>query len=241
MKEDSIKIEGITQEEKSTWDYINSAKTKQIQFANSMWRDGYEKMKSVLQTPTVFEDIAIPHWRVVPIDGKAEDHTFFDRLSKGVFNTNIYLRKWDERDYLPTRCRWHDSFGHLPHLFDDDYSFVLRWMGMLGRYIWDRHGDSKIGQDYMTMLSRLYWYTIEFGLIMEQGTMRSLGAGIISSPGETEHVHFQADSMNKIHIFDLDTVIRTDFIVDDFQHTYFVLGSMDELKKAVKNFSKMII
>ena len=206
-----IKIEGHTPEEAKTWNYIRDQQFQRTDYMSSIWNDGFKYMRDLLSKPTVFENITIPHWRVLPIDGKSDDLVFFDRLSKGIFNANIYLRKWDEKDYLPTRCRWHDSFGHLPHLYNDEYSDLMRQMGILGRVIIREFGEES-SKKYIKWLTRLYWYTIEFGLIKEGSQIKAYGAGIISSPGELYHTVISGEASSKIRPFDLDQIIKNNKI-----------------------------
>lgn len=239
----NIKIEGASTEELKTWLYIQEQQLRdgRLKGVSNLWNQGYEHMAALLNSPTVFEDIAIPHWRVLPIDGKSDDLVFFDRLSKGIFNANIYLRQWEERDYLPTRCRWHDSFGHLPYLYDDKYSHLLRQIGIMGKMIIQRFPENLKAQKlYIDQLSRLYWYTIEFGLIAEDHQIKAFGAGIISSPGELTHTVYSNEAVHKFREFNLDDIIERDFEVYDFQHTYFIIRSLDQIQDAIVELYKRI-
>lgn len=239
----SIKIEGATPIQLKTWNYIRDKQVKpeRLQAISKLWNSGYEHMQGLLSKPTVFEDISIPHWRVLPIDGKSDDLVFFDRLSKGIFNANIYMRDWGERDYLPTRCRWHDSFGHLPYLYDDQYSHILRQIGMMCKMVIQRYPDDlKVQKTYIEWISRLYWYTIEFGLIAEDNKVKAFGAGIISSPGELTHTILSEVAVHKFREFNLDEVVERDFEVYDFQHTYFIIRSLDQIQDALIELYKRI-
>lgn len=234
-----IKIEGYSPEERDTWEYIMNHQFPKIEYMSSVWNEGFKHMRELLSKPTVFEDVAIPHWRILPIDGKSDDLVFFDRLSKGIFNTNIYLRKWSEKDYLPTRCRWHDSFGHLPSLYNDEYSDIMRQIGVLGKAIITTFNE-EVGKEYIQWLTRLYWYTIEFGLIREDDGVKAFGAGIISSPGELHHTVISGQGLSKFTPFDLNEIIRTDFEVYDYQHTYFVIEDMYQIQEAIFSLYKKI-
>lgn len=215
-KEEVIPSEGYTDEESRAWNYVLSAQlTKCMDEFPEIWKDGFEKVSKLYQNPVNLEDISIPHWRIVPINGKAPTEVFFDRLSKSIFNVNLYLRKWDERDYLPTRCRWHDSFGHLPYLFDNEYSEVLRLFGM----------SSKLLKKLDT-LEKLYWFTIEFGVMAGV----PFGAGILSSPEETRRVLNWEGEYKELTV---ENLRDTEYVDETVQPVYFEFGTLQDIKNII--------
>ena len=161
----------------------------------------------------------ITGWRVVPVHGLVPDDVFFDHLAHKRFPAGAFIRSEAEMDYLEEPDIFHDIFGHVPLLANPSYSAFMQAYGEGGARA------LKLGR--LANLARLYWYTIEFGLIKSAGGLRLFGAGIMSSA--TESVFALEDpSPNRI-AFDLERVMRTKYIIDDFQQTYFVIESFEAL------------
>ncbi len=161
----------------------------------------------------------ITGWSVVPVAGLVPDDIFFDHLANRRFPAGAFIRPESEMDYLMEPDVFHDVFGHVPLLADPVYAAYMEAYGKGGRRALER--------DQLHHLARLYWYTVEFGLIESDDGLRLFGAGIMSSPAEC--VFALADpSPNRIG-FDLERVMRTNYIIDDFQQTYFVIQSFDQL------------
>ena len=163
-------------------------------------------------------------WRLVAVPGFIPDAAFFAHLARRQFPVTIWLRKPEEIDYLVEPDIFHDFFGHVPLLFDPVFADFLQLYGEKGAEA-ERLGATAI-------LARLYWYTVEFGLIRESDGIKAYGAGMLSSCAETA---FSVDdpSPNRIG-FDLARVMRTAYRIDDFQQTYFVLESFGELFRALQ-------
>ena len=163
-------------------------------------------------------------WRLVAVPGFIPDAAFFAHLARRQFPVTIWLRKPEEIDYLVEPDIFHDFFGHVPLLFDPVFADFLQLYGEKGAEA-ERLGGTSI-------LARLYWYTVEFGLIRESDGIKAYGAGMLSSFAETA---FSVDdpSPNRIG-FDLARVMRTAYRIDDFQQTYFVLESFGELFRALQ-------
>ena len=189
-------------------------------------------MENQLDSIPHIESLVIPYWKPVAINGKSSDEDFFYRLANNMFNVNVYLRKWDERDYLPTRCRWHDTFGHLPLLWDKEYSNFASFIGSIAQYM---------KKEDLKYLIRLYWYTIEFSIIMERGEQKALGAGIISSPNEINFAINSDQAKDRKFEFNLDHVIESDFVVDDFQDKYFVIEDFKQVQEAAIQMVKKFL
>jgi phenylalanine-4-hydroxylase len=222
-----------TPEQFKTWHYLLNAQWHKV-YKNTLSRWEYGSSKMHFTQPIVIENISIPHWRILPINGKSSDAVFFDRLSKSIFNVNTYLRSWEERDYLPTRCRWHDSFGHLPWLYDEEYSSMMRLFGVAYNEV--------CGKPEAVQISKLYWYTVEFGLINIQNMShtRILGAGIISSPSETNRVLelIERGDMQQIVRMDQFDELPTDYETETFQPKYLLVKGIDEIKEKIINILK---
>ncbi len=163
-------------------------------------------------------------WRLVAVPGFIPDAAFFAHLARRQFPVTIWLRKPDEIDYLVEPDIFHDFFGHVPLLFDPVFADFLQLYGEKGAEA-ERLGTTQY-------LARLYWYTVEFGLIRESDDLKTFGAGILSSYAETP---FSVDDASPNRIgFDLERVMRTAYRIDDFQQSYFVLESFAELFEALQ-------
>ncbi|MEM7547725.1 MAG: phenylalanine 4-monooxygenase [Pseudomonadota bacterium] len=169
-------------------------------------------------------------WRVVGVPGLVPDEVFFDHLANRRFPAGCFIRDADEMDYIEEPDVFHDVFGHVPLLADPVYADFMEAYGKGGLRALSRNG--------LANLARLYWYTIEFGLIREDGGLRLFGAGIMSSPTETVFA-LEDPSPNRIE-FDLERVMRTNYRIDDFQQTYFVIDSFDDLlNTAMQDFGPL--
>lgn len=164
----------------------------------------------------------ITGWRVVPVAGLVPDEIFFEHLANRRFPAGAFIRPEAEFDYLQEPDIFHDIFGHVPLLADPVFADFLEAYGKGGQRA------MQLGQ--LHNLARLYWYTVEFGLIREDDGLRIYGAGILSSPQETVFA-LEDESPNRI-MFDLPRLMRTKYIIDDFQQTYFVIDSFEALLDA---------
>lgn len=165
---------------------------------------------------------AITGWRVVPVAGLVPDEVFFNHLANKRFPAGAFIRPENEFDYLQEPDIFHDIYGHVPMLANPQFASFMQAYGEGGKRA------MRLGQ--LHNLARLYWYTVEFGLIIENGELRIFGAGIISSPLETKF-SLNDESPNRI-LFDVERIMRTKYIIDDFQQTYFVIHGFDQLLDA---------
>lgn len=158
-------------------------------------------------------------WQVVAVPGLVPDEVFFEHLANRRFPSGNFIRKPHQLDYLEEPDVFHDVFGHVPMLMNPALADYIQAYGQGGLRA---QGLGKLAQ-----LARVYWYTVEFGLVMQQEGLRIYGAGIASSP--TESV-FALDSASPNRVaFDLPRVLRTRYVIDDFQRSYFVIRNLDEL------------
>ena len=165
---------------------------------------------------------ALTGWRVVAVPGLVPDDVFFDHLANRRFPAGNFIRKPDQLDYIQEPDVFHDVFGHVPMLTDPVFADYMVAYGKGGlRSL--RHASLK-------NLAALYWYTVEFGLILTAEGLRINGAGIVSSPAESKF-SLEDPSPNRIG-FDLKRLMRTDYRIDDFQQTYFVIDSYEQLFRA---------
>lgn len=158
-------------------------------------------------------------WQVVAVPGLVPDEVFFEHLANRRFPSGNFIRKPHELDYLEEPDVFHDVFGHVPMLMNPAIADYIQAYGAGGLRA------QQLGK--LPYLARVYWYTVEFGLLQQADGLRLYGAGIASS--YTESVFALDDpSPNRIR-FDLERVMRTHYRIDDFQESYFVLDDLDEL------------
>jgi phenylalanine-4-hydroxylase len=158
-------------------------------------------------------------WQVVAVPGLVPDEVFFEHLANRRFPSGNFIRKPQQLDYLEEPDVFHDVFGHVPMLMNPALADYIQAYGQGGLRA---QGLGKLHQ-----LARVYWYTVEFGLVAEGQGLRIYGAGIASSA--TESV-FALDSASPHRVaFDLPRVLRTRYVIDDFQRNYFVIRNLDEL------------
>jgi phenylalanine-4-hydroxylase len=160
-------------------------------------------------------------WQLVAVPGLIPERPFFDLLANRRFPVTDWIRKPDEFDYVVEPDVFHDLFGHVPLLFNPVFADYVQRYGAGGL----KAHDLGAGE----LLSRLYWYTIEFGLIREVDGLRAYGAGILSSSGELRH-SITNPQPQRIAL-DLLRCMRTRYKIDDYQATYFVIDSFDQLFK----------
>jgi phenylalanine-4-hydroxylase len=161
----------------------------------------------------------ITGWRVVPVTELVPDDIFFDHLANKRFPAGAFIRPESEMDYLQEPDIFHDIFGHVPLLANPVYAEFMQAYG--------KGGQRALKRGQLANLARLYWYTVEFGLIASASGLRIFGAGIMSSA--TESVFALEDPSPHRIAFNLERVMRTKYIIDDFQQTYFVIASFEKL------------
>lgn len=167
---------------------------------------------------------ALTNWTIVPVPGLIPEDAFFLHLAKRQFPVTVWLRRPDEIDYLVEPDVFHDFFGHVPLLSQPVFADYLQEYG--------RKGIEAIELGTTKMLTRLFWYMVEFGLIRGEDGVKAYGAGMLSSATETA---FSVDSLQPHRIrFDLCRVMRTDYRIDSFQQTYFVIDDFAELFSAMQ-------
>jgi phenylalanine-4-hydroxylase len=158
-------------------------------------------------------------WQLVAVPGLIPDWTFFEHLANRRFPVTVWLREPEEFDYIVEPDVFHDFFGHVPLLFNPVFANHLQEYG--------RGGMKAMNQDALKYLARLYWYTVEFGLIREPQGLRVYGAGILSSGGEIEYC--LKDPKPRRVLLDVERTMRTLYKIDSYQETYFVIESFQKL------------
>ena len=214
-----------TAEEHATWDTLFARQARLLPGrASGAWLRGLDVLK--LSKPGIpdFRELSdrlmdLTGWQVVAVPGLVPDDVFFDHMANRRFVAGNFIRRPDQLDYLQEPDVFHDVFGHVPMLADPVFADYLAAYG--------RGGQRALGLDALKYLGRLYWYTVEFGLIAEPEGLRIYGSGIVSSYAESRFA-LDDPSPNRI-MLDLARVMRTEYRIDDFQQNYFVIPSFDEL------------
>jgi phenylalanine-4-hydroxylase len=163
-------------------------------------------------------------WELVGVQGLLPELDFFDHLANRRFPVTWWIRTPEQMDYLSEPDLFHDLFGHVPLLMNPVFADYMQAYGRGGV---KAHG---IGADALANLTRLYWYTAEFGLIRDPDGLRIYGSGILSSKGESIHC-LESNAPNRIG-FDLERIMRTRYRIDTYQKTYFVIDSFEQLFEA---------
>ena len=165
-------------------------------------------------------------WELIAVEGLLPELTFFEHLASRRFPVTWWIRKPDQLDYLSEPDLFHDLFGHVPLLLNPVFADYMQAYGAGGVKA------AAIAPEALANLTRLYWYTVEFGLIDTPEGLRIYGAGIVSSKGESIY-SLESDAPNRIG-FDLERVMRTRYRIDTYQKTYFVIDSYEQLIGATR-------
>jgi phenylalanine-4-hydroxylase len=182
----------------------------------------FEDTNTVLQKAT--------GWKLAVVPGIVPDYTFFELMANKRFPATTWLRKMKELEYLQEPDMFHDVFAHVPLLTNQSFVDFLEALSKIGL--------SYVGNDYaIELLARVYWFTVEFGLIREPQGLRIYGAGILSSAGETK---FCLSEKPPKYEFDVLTIAHTDFKKDVFQDRYFVIDSYEQLFQSIPEIKAVI-
>ena len=214
-----------TTEEHAVWDRLFERQASLLPGrASNAYLRGLDVLK--LSKPGIpdFEELSerlmkLTGWQVVAVPGLVPDDVFFEHMANRRFVAGNFIRRPDQLDYLQEPDVFHDVFGHVPMLADPVFADYLVAYG--------QGGQRALELGALKHLTRLYWYTVEFGLIAEPEGLRIYGSGIVSSFAESRFA-LDDPSPNRI-AFDLKRVMRTEYRIDDFQQNYFVIPSFDEL------------
>ena len=169
-------------------------------------------------------------WQIYAVPGLIDNRFFFEKMLHRQFGATTWMRKPEQLDYLEEPDMFHDVFGHIPLLTDPVICDFLHGLAGIA-------AKQAYAAPVIEMLARLYWYTIEFGLVKEAGELKIYGAGILSSIGETDFC--RSEKANRVP-FDIETIIASPVIKDKFQDCYFVLDSMQQLPDSLLIISEKI-
>lgn len=163
-------------------------------------------------------------WEIIGVEGLLPELDFFTHLANRRFPVTWWIRRPEQLDYLSEPDLFHDLYGHVPLLMTPLFADYMQAYGQGGLRA------HAIGSDALAQLTRLYWYTVEFGLIRSEQGLRIYGAGILSSKGECDY-SLNSAAPNRIG-FDLERVMSTRYRIDTYQKTYFVIDSFQQLFEA---------
>lgn len=183
--------------------------------------------------PTVPElNTKLKWWDILPVYDKTSDDEFFSNLRRGYFNVNMYLRNEDELEYLPLRDFFHDTFGHLPILQNEDYSNYLKMLA----YLYWLAGFNKNEKRIKELISRVYWVTSEFGLITNGHRQKqAYGAGLVSSISELKYATSEESKTFPLDGLIINRVMSLDTEYENFQNEYLVIQSFSDLQKILQS------
>lgn len=217
--------DAFTREEHAVWDTLFERQAKLLPGrASQSFLRGLDALRLSESGIPNFDDLSerlmkLTGWQVVAVPGLVPDDVFFEHMANRRFVSGNFIRRADQLDYLQEPDVFHDVFGHVPMLADPVFADYLAAYG--------RGGLRALELGALPQLARLYWYTVEFGLVQEDERLRIFGAGIVSSSAESV---FALDDPSPHRIgFDLERVMRTEYRIDDFQQNYFVIPSFEEL------------
>ena len=217
--------ESYTPEDHATWDRLFDRQAQLLPGrVTPLFLQGLDLLR--LSKPGIpdFEELSerlmkATGWQVVAVPGLVPDSVFFDHLANRRFVAGNFIRRPDQLDYLQEPDIFHDVFGHVPLLANPVFADYMQAYG--------RGGQRAAAAGAIDRLARLYWYTVEFGLIRAGSDLQLYGAGIVSSFSESRFA-LEDPSPNRIG-FDLKRVMRTRYRIDDFQQSYFVIDSFEDL------------
>lgn len=220
-----------TPDEHAMWDRLFERQAKMLRGrVTPAFLDGLDVLNLSKSGIPDFEELserlqARTGWSVVAVPGLVPDEVFFEHLANRRFVSGNFIRRPEQIDYLEEPDVFHDVFGHVPLLANPVFADYMQAYG--------EGGLRSLQFGALNKLARLYWYTVEFGLIRHRGDLQLYGAGIVSSFGESVFA-LDDPSPNRLG-FDLKRVMRTDYRIDDYQQTYFVIDSFEDLLKHTLN------
>lgn len=215
-----------TKEDFEVWKILFNRQIKQLQpIASQAYLDGisevnfaendipnYEKVNAILKAKT--------GWQIHVVEGLIPNKPFFELMKNQRFCASTWLRKREQLDYLEEPDMFHDIFGHVPLLSNQAVCHFLEELARIAL----RFVDNSTAIEY---IARLYWYTIEFGLILENEQLKIYGAGILSSSGESIYC-LESDKPKRL-AYNIHQIFDTAYIKEHYQEQYFVIDSYQQL------------
>lgn len=229
--------ERYTDEDHEVWRVMFEKRMKQLETdASNVFLDGMRAINLKPERVPPLTDVnsrldPLTGWSSHGVPGYLPPKAFFAFLAHRKFPTTISVRPMDSLDYLPEPDIIHDVFGHVPLHADPVFADFLQTYGKAAL-----HTNS---EEHTERLARLFWFTVEFGLIHEDGRLKLYGSGLISSEGEGHHA-LESDKVDR-RSFDLDRVCDTTFEIDHYQPILYVLDSFEQLRDAMQSYAERIL
>ena len=228
--------ENYTEQDQEVWKLLYERQIKSLpSMATEAFMTGLEKIGFTAERiPNVDETNEILHdltgWKLAVVPGIVPDYTFFELMSNRHFPATTWLRKMEEIDYLEEPDMFHDVFAHVPILTNQHFVDFLEAFSKIAL--------PYCGNDWaIEILSRVYWFSVEFGLIQESAGLKIYGAGILSSKGET---FFSLSQKPPKYPFSVRIMMDTPYRKDIFQDRYFVIQSYEELYHAIPEIDTVV-
>ena len=219
-----------TDEEQKVWQIV-ATKLEEIQArrASAFYLDAKEKLGiTITRIPQLSEMNKrlkeLSNWRLAPIEGLVETRAFLSWLSYRTMLCTQYIRHTSRPEYTPEPDIVHEAIGHIPNFTNRDFADFSQFIG---------HGARIATDEQLEELGRLYWFTVEYGLIEEHGETKAFGAGLLSSFGELEHAF--TDEVER-RPFDLQKVVKTNYSYSDMQPLLYVIPSYQFLKETTRRY-----
>jgi phenylalanine-4-hydroxylase len=226
-----------TDEDHEVWRILYQKRMKQLETdASNVFLSG---LKAINLRPDRVPDLKevnanlarMTGWQSRGVPGYLPAKSFFAFLAQRHFPTTIAVRSKENMDYLPEPDIIHDVFGHVPLHADPTFADFLQTYGKAALHTDDEYHTER--------LARLFWFTVEFGLIREDGRVKLYGSGLISSEGEGHHA-LESDDVER-RPFDMETVCNTDFEIDHYQPILYVLEDFEQLRDAMNDYAEMLL
>ena len=221
-----------TPENHAVWKLLYDRRIAELKAqASQVYLDGLRTLAIYADRVPQLSDInarlgPVTGWTSRAVPGYIPADDFFACLARRDFPTTISVRPREQLDYLPEPDIFHDVFGHVPMHANKIFGDFLQAYGAAAL---DCGGEPRL-----TELQRLFWFTVEFGLIREAGALKLYGSGLISSPGEGKHC-LESPEVERVD-FDLERVIAQDFEIDHYQPILFVIDSYQQLYEALNEY-----
>ncbi len=219
-----------TKDDFEVWEILFNRQIEQLKpIASKSFLEGIEKVKftgkkipNYLETNILLQNLT--GWQIHVVPGLIDNRPFFELMQNRKFCASTWLRKREQLDYLEEPDMFHDTFGHVPLLSNQSVCYFLEELARIAL----RFVENPLAIEY---IARLYWYTIEFGLIREDGQLKIYGAGILSSSGESVH-SLESPHPQRID-YDIFKIFHTPYIKEHYQEQYFVIDSYEQLFNSI--------
>lgn len=228
--------ENYTPEDQEVWKILFDRQFPNLpQAATTEFLKGLQKINFTAERIPNFEQTneilrGLTGWEIYAVPGIVEDGLFFDLMANRKFPATTWVRKMSQLDYLEEPDMFHDVFAHIPLLTNQAFVDFLQAIS--------RFGQEWIDDEWaIHLLSRIYWFTIEFGLIRENGQVKIYGAGVLSSSGETK---FSLSNEPEHFEYDVDQILDTPYRKDKMQERYFIIDSYEQLYQSIPEIKEKI-